>query len=300
MKSFYLLLICFVAFQCTALSQTYIPMAAKDNTTDVLSKAKTVFSSDAQLMAIIFVRATNGTVTFSMDLSTGKADNWMYELYSPSLDSMIEYYALDMTVAGKLYQEAAGPKHPQLHYVELTDPYLDSPAAVQALQNSDAKTFLQSHADAVITMAIAVNTTNSTTQLPSGKYWVFYLHSATDSITCYIDGVTGASHNCFTATALEGIPEATGYRLDQNFPNPMSLRAATGTSIRYAVAERQSVRLAVYDLLGREIAILQNGFVETGEYTVTLPAAALTTPGLYFYRLETAHGTATKRFIVTE
>jgi hypothetical protein len=130
---------------------------------------------------------------------------------------------------------------------------------------------------------------------------VFYLQSATDSVICYIDGATGASFNCVSATtALEGIPEATGYRLDQNFPNPVSLRSNTGTTIRYAVAERQPVRLAVYDVLGREIAVVQNGFVNTGEYSMTLPASTFTTSGLYFYRLETSHGSTTNRLIVTE
>ena len=205
-----------------------------------------------------------------------------------------------MPVLGKTYQAVPGTKHPQLNAVELTEPYLDSPAAVQALQNGNAKTFFQAHADASVRTAIAVNSTTTGSPYPTGKYWVFYLYSATDSAICYIDGVTGASFNCLAMTALEGISEATGYRLDQNFPNPVSLRANTGTTIRYAVAERQSVRLAVYDVLGREIAVLQNGFVNTGEYAMTLPASILAASGMYFYRLETAHGSMTKRLIMTE
>jgi hypothetical protein len=112
--------------------------------------------------------------------------------------------------------------------------------------------------------------------------------------------VTGSSIDCSMITKLEGIPDATCFRLDQNFPNPVSLRSTAGTTIRYAVSVPQQVRLSVFDLLGREIAVLRNGRTEIGEYAITLPSSTFSGSGLYFYRLETTKGSITKKLIVQE
>ncbi len=187
-----------------------------------------------------------------------------------------------------------------LNFSELQEPYFDSPDALQSLKNSDAKVFLASHADAIVRYAYVVNFAQPIHKIPSGKYWSFLLASSSDTLQCWLDAVTGNSVDCSTITKLEGIPESVGFRLDQNFPNPVSLHSTAGTTIRYAVSVRRQVRLSVSDLLGREIAVLQNGFVDIGEYSITLPSSTLTHCGLYFYRLETTNGSITKKLIVQE
>jgi hypothetical protein len=300
MKRILIPVICIFALQLTAQSQTFLKMAAKESLPDVLAKAKTDLAPDAQLRSVTFVESDVQTFTMKMDLASGKADDWFYMLYSPSLDSSMGYVVFNVPLLGKTLQAVPGQKGSATGDAELSEPFLDSPAALQALKNGSAGTFFQAHADASVTFAFAANSGTPIPQLPVGKFWVFYLHSAADSVICYLDGVSGTSYNCTSFTAVAGIPEAKGYRLDQNFPNPVSLHANTGTTIRYAVAERQPVRLAVYDLLGRELAVLQNGFVNEGEYSMTLPASSISRSGFYFYRLETARGSMTKRFIVSE
>jgi photosystem II stability/assembly factor-like uncharacterized protein len=82
--------------------------------------------------------------------------------------------------------------------------------------------------------------------------------------------------------------------LQQNFPNPFN----PTTSIGYTVAavslpagqagsQRSAdsrVRLAVYDLLGREVAVLVNEKKAPGNYEVQFNASGLAS-GIYFYRL---------------
>ncbi|HMB92664.1 MAG TPA: T9SS type A sorting domain-containing protein [Rhodothermales bacterium] len=68
--------------------------------------------------------------------------------------------------------------------------------------------------------------------------------------------------------------------LDQNYPNPFN----PTTTIRYGVPAAGPVRLAVYDLLGREVAVLVNAKQAPGTYRVVLDAAGWSS-GVYLYRI---------------
>jgi hypothetical protein len=69
--------------------------------------------------------------------------------------------------------------------------------------------------------------------------------------------------------------------LSQNFPNPFN----PSTEIRFSVRVYGHTSLRVYDLLGREMAVLVNEKKSAGTYTVTWNAAADIPSGVYFYRL---------------
>jgi hypothetical protein len=69
--------------------------------------------------------------------------------------------------------------------------------------------------------------------------------------------------------------------LEQNYPNPFNPETRIGFGVS-CLGSR--VRLVVYDVLGREIAVLVEGMKESGEYTVTFDGAGLST-GVYIYRL---------------
>jgi hypothetical protein len=91
--------------------------------------------------------------------------------------------------------------------------------------------------------------------------------------------------NLVTSVEQANIP--TAFALDQNFPNPFNPSAV----IRYAVAGARGqglgtshVRLVVYDLLGREVAVLVDENKAPGNYEVTFSAANLAS-GVYFCRL---------------
>jgi hypothetical protein len=72
----------------------------------------------------------------------------------------------------------------------------------------------------------------------------------------------------------------TMFLLRQNYPNPFN----PATSICYELPENSFVFLKVYDLLGREVAVLVEGIRGRGSYTVRWDATGLPS-GVYLCRL---------------
>jgi endoglucanase len=83
------------------------------------------------------------------------------------------------------------------------------------------------------------------------------------------------------------------FRLHQNFPNPFN----PTSDIRYQISEFRIVKLAVYDLLGREVAVLVNEPKAPGEYKVRFDARGLSS-GMYFYTLRTGNFVSTKNMVL--
>ena len=78
------------------------------------------------------------------------------------------------------------------------------------------------------------------------------------------------------------------FALQQNYPNPFNPSTTLGYTIAgpgHEAIGTSWVKLAVYDMLGREVAVLVNEKKEPGNYTVTWNAAGMAS-GLYFYRLQ--------------
>jgi hypothetical protein len=76
-------------------------------------------------------------------------------------------------------------------------------------------------------------------------------------------------------------------------PNPF----AASTTIRFALAAPSAVRLAVYDVLGREVAVLVDGALEAGAHAAVFDAAALPS-GAYLYRLSAGRQVRTGQLTV--
>jgi uncharacterized lipoprotein YddW (UPF0748 family) len=70
------------------------------------------------------------------------------------------------------------------------------------------------------------------------------------------------------------------FDLNQNYPNPFN----PSTTIRFAVPQSGPVSLRVYDLLGREVAVLVDGPLTPGFYAARFDGRGLSS-GIYFYRL---------------
>ena len=81
--------------------------------------------------------------------------------------------------------------------------------------------------------------------------------------------------------------------LFQNYPNPFN----PSTVISFQLPVSSSVKLAVFDMLGRKIATLVDGKSPAGLQEVTFNAQGLSS-GMYFYRLETSGSTLTKRLTI--
>jgi hypothetical protein len=58
-------------------------------------------------------------------------------------------------------------------------------------------------------------------------------------------------------------------------------------------------RLTVYDMLGREVAVLVNGSMPAGAHSVTFDASGLSS-GTYIYRLEAGGQVLTRRMTLVK
>jgi len=100
----------------------------------------------------------------------------------------------------------------------------------------------------------------------------------------HVDGVLGIPYLKFTPN---------DFRLEQNYPNPFN----PATKIRFEVAKQGFVKLAVYDILGREVKLLVQETKSTGTYEVQFDASGLSS-GTYFYRLNAGNSVETKRMLL--
>ncbi len=93
----------------------------------------------------------------------------------------------------------------------------------------------------------------------------------------------------------------TNYALYQNYPNPFNPSTRIGFDIPYFAGEQQT-RLAVYDVLGRQVAVLMNTKLKPGKYTVSWNGRNATgtvlASGVYFYRVESGRFSATRKMIL--
>ncbi len=106
-----------------------------------------------------------------------------------------------------------------------------------------------------------------------------------------IDPVFYAAWDFDTQTPVTGVERLTDelpteYALEQNYPNPFN----PSTRIQYSLVKSQTVKLSVYNVLGREIATLVNEKQKPGVYHVTWDGSDMTgrqvSAGVYFYRIQ--------------
>ncbi|MDX1531463.1 MAG: T9SS type A sorting domain-containing protein [Rhodothermales bacterium] len=100
----------------------------------------------------------------------------------------------------------------------------------------------------------------------------------------------GDGQRSAAARAAGTAPELTAVSV---YPNPLRTTATFTVSLD----EATPVRLVVYDVRGREVAVVTEGRLSAGPTTVNYDASGLST-GVYIYRLETPEGITTGRFSV--
>ena len=83
--------------------------------------------------------------------------------------------------------------------------------------------------------------------------------------------------------------------MSQNYPNPFAGR----TTIPFKLVGAQTVRLEVYDLLGRHVITLVDQPFASGSYEVQFDASRLSS-GVYFYRLSAGEFSAVRRLVVID
>ena len=74
----------------------------------------------------------------------------------------------------------------------------------------------------------------------------------------------------------------SAFELQQNYPNPFN----PSTAIRYGLPDRSSVKIAVTNSIGQQVAVLENDVQDGGFHQIDWRANVAS--GIYFYRIEAA------------
>lgn len=92
---------------------------------------------------------------------------------------------------------------------------------------------------------------------------------------------------------VEHLPQVPrGFVLRQNYPNPFN----PSTVIEYEIPRESSVRIAIYDEVGKLVTTLVQNHQKAGVYRIRFDASGLAT-GLYLCRMETGTFLDTKRLL---
>jgi len=128
-----------------------------------------------------------------------------------------------------------------------------------------------------------------TLRLPSdGSYTIL----ATDGFNGTLSG-TYSLNLTRIRTTVEEQPDLVlpvVFELKQNYPNPFNFV----TTIDYQLPRVAHVKLSVYDILGKEIAVLVNEEKQAGIHQANFGAINIAN-GIYFYRLQTVGFVETKK-----
>lgn len=127
---------------------------------------------------------------------------------------------------------------------------------------------------------------------PNTTYWeIEYQATFTDQygneyfreLTILIDAYSGVLLHTSIPTSIENPFEElpVNAELSQNYPNPFN----PSTSISFSLPSANQVTLIIYDMVGKEVARLADGFYPAGTHNMSWNAANMAS-GVYLYRLQ--------------
>ncbi len=83
------------------------------------------------------------------------------------------------------------------------------------------------------------------------------------------------------------------YSLQQNYPNPFN----PSTRINFSIPQKAYVKMTVYDVQGKEVAVLADSEYFQGTFELTFNAASLAS-GVYFYKLQAGGYSEIKKMVL--
>ena len=127
----------------------------------------------------------------------------------------------------------------------------------------------------------------------AGDYCVQNCDSTSpDSIKLY-QGVIGHTINGGVTGVDDNKYSPVQFSLNNNYPNPFN----PSTVISYTIPSASDVQLTIYNTLGQIVKVLENGFRNAGNYSITFSAAELPS-GIYFYKIEAGQFSQIKKMVL--
>ncbi len=143
--------------------------------------------------------------------------------------------------------------------------------------------------------AVTYDSGNTWVSIPVIENAEIYSVDFTDSLHGWAVGNNGAILKYVPASVniniKSGTPEV--FSLDQNYPNPFN----PSTVIKYSLKEKGFTVLKIYDLLGKEIAVLVDEDQNAGIYSERFEGSNLPC-GIYYYTLRSGNSSVTKKMVI--
>ncbi|MCI0449726.1 MAG: T9SS type A sorting domain-containing protein [Chlorobi bacterium] len=128
----------------------------------------------------------------------------------------------------------------------------------------------------------------------AGGYWNLHITDTADGDTGFLKAwCVVLKTECPPLGITNTLEIPNSYRLYQNYPNPFN----PSTKIKFGLPENANVKLVVYDVLGREAAVLVNEFKHANTYEIDFYGTNLSS-GIYFYKLETEKFIAVRKMLL--
>lgn len=123
----------------------------------------------------------------------------------------------------------------------------------------------------------------------AGKHYIVI--SASDGVLTTNSRIATVTVQADISVEENGVP--TAFELFQNYPNPFN----PTTSIKYALPKESRVRIAVFNILGQEVATLVNSVMPAGYHSVNFKANNIPS-GMYIYKIETESFSQVKKMLL--
>ncbi|MFA6542318.1 MAG: YCF48-related protein [Bacteroidota bacterium] len=121
-----------------------------------------------------------------------------------------------------------------------------------------------------------------------------YRHGNTLHIWVTGDGMTVLHQTAYVTSAPDDVGQTiSSFSLSQNYPNPFN----PSTTFHFTLAAAGNVTLTVFDVIGRETAVLVSEKLEAGEHSRVWNASDLPS-GIYFYRMQAGTYSETKKLLL--
>lgn len=241
----------------------------------------------------VIYKSTDAGVTFT-NVNTGLAGRTITSVYVHPDSENVAIVTFSGFGAGKVYKTTNGAAS----WVNISGNLPDSPV-------NDALIYYPGTSTSILyaAMDIGVFFTDN-----YGSSWVELADGLPNTVAMHLD-YHQATNRLRIGTHGRGVwetPNPVGiinynnevpgkFSLEQNYPNPFN----PVTMMKYNIMKDGFVKVAVYDLLGREIKTIVNQNQKAGTYTVQFDGTGLTS-GVYFYKLITNDFTETRKMMLVK